>query len=105
MDDFESLSVTAPDTLVPHLSERSRIFVYPWPVDVIPDPENIDSRLSFDCPPPEVLVERPEFITERWQDVMDGVPYRTDHEFDLVTMWRAETPIPPGTCQSQYARE
>ena len=103
MDDFMSLSISAPDTLVPHLSERRDIFMYPWPADTFSDPDNVDSRLSFDCPPPEVLAQRPDLVTQAWVTVLEETPHQQVGTFGQMSVWRAVDPVPEGECTARYS--
>lgn len=98
----DSLSVTAPDTLVPHLSERRNVFVYPFPVDRFPDRERFESRLSFQCPPPNVIVERADFLTPQWTSTMTSVGYERVVTRDRVSVWVSVEPMPDKPCSAQY---
>lgn len=104
VEGIESLSLTGPTLLLPHFTERSNVFLYPYPTDVYRDPDGRESNpsLHMDCPPPNLLVALPESLTPAWETTIEDVGYSRIATTGRFAIWIADHPQPEEPCSAAY---
>jgi uncharacterized membrane protein len=81
--------VAAQDPLVPHLSHREQIYLFPWvPEDVRPDYVVLDREMG--TYPVEVDAYRSLFY-----DLLAGTEYKVDHQVDSLYVFRYVGDVSP----------
>lgn len=97
-------SMSLPDLLVPHYSERSNIFVYPHPADVQRDERAKEPAISihFDCPEPNFVVASPGSLSPSWHHTLEDGYTRTDFTLSRLVLWTREDLAPDDPCSASY---
>lgn len=100
----DTASMSLPGVLVPHYSERSNVFIYPFPVDVWRDSEGEEPPLSinFACPEPNFVVARPQSITPPWNQAMEVGYTRTEFASGRVSLWTRDSLAGNEPCTAVY---
>lgn len=103
----EAASMSVPPRLVAHYSERSNIFIHPFPLDVWDDSrdEQPPFGIRFNCPDPTIVVTHPPTLETEWEAVLSS-DYRNhalpDNAFEI---WVRNEPLPDRPCAAVRTSE
>lgn len=99
-------SMSLPDLLVPHYSERSNIFIYPHPADVRRDERanELATSIHFDCPEPNFVVASPGSLSPSWHHTLEDGYTRTDFTSSQLVLWIRGDPAPDDPCSASYTK-
>lgn len=97
-------SMSLPDLLVPHYSERSNIFIHPHPADVRRDERGneLATSIHFDCPEPNFVVASPDSLSPSWHHTLEDGYSRTDFTLSQLALWIREDLAPDDPCSASY---
>jgi uncharacterized membrane protein len=104
VDGYRTTSLTAPSHLVPHLSERENIFVYPEPLHRS-DTDDLDQYadvVTFDCPAPNIVISL-RSRDDQWQALLDS-DYDLVGADDALPVWKRVTSLPNDPCEATWHR-
>lgn len=97
IDGSESLSISAPHLLVPHLSERPNIFIHPFPIGLSEDNEQESGLYNYDCPLPNIVVATPGTLTPEWVETLSDA-YTQQETSGPIGIWVSDDRIPDKPC-------
>lgn len=99
IDGHESLSLAAPSHLIPHLSERNNVFIYPEP-EARPDRDQYGGLLALQCPAPNIVVTISQ-PSPPWDATLE-----TDYELhataEKVLIWRRSNTTADDPCDAVW---
>jgi len=102
IEDGRSLSLAAPSRLLPHLSERRNVFIYPSPLD---RHQNASSGYQFvdiveyQCPQPNIVIVDERSGAARWSAALTESYERFGGSGDY-SVWRRNTESPDTPCSA-----
>jgi len=100
--DVATASMSLPAALVAHYSERSNIFIHPFPVDVWRDSNGNEAPLTidFDCPEPSLIVASPSLLTQPWVEAIERSYARSDFGKEQLALWSRSPRLPSDPCSA-----
>ena len=104
LDESGSSSIAAPPRLVPHLSERPNIFLFPSPVDqhagsAAPFP--FKDIVVFDCPAPNIVIVDESETVDTWPELLQS-HYRLVDDSGQYQVWMANNPVGNAPCSADW---
>lgn len=102
--DHSTASMSVPPRLVAHFSERSNIFIHPFPIDVWSE-KGIEPPYSirFDCPEPTLVVAHLTSLDSTWESVLDESYSATNLEGNSFEVWTRDSPLANQPCTATRA--
>jgi uncharacterized membrane protein len=105
VDRTATLSVSAPPRLVPHMSERSNVFLFPSPIDQhqgFAAPIHFREAVEYECPPPTVAIIDEAEPVSAWSGVLRS-QFRLVEDFGQFSVWRADQDQPDKPCKANWS--
>lgn len=98
----EHISMTMPQNLVPHYSERHNIFMYPHPVDIWRSSTGEPAELStvFTCPEPTVLVAPEQVLSDSWRQAVGSNYTLVSDSPQPYSVWMRDDALPDTPCSA-----
>ena len=100
----EGSSLSAPSRLLPHLTERQNVFIFPSPFDGHPDDNSgyaLVERVDFACPPPNLVVQSALAQAPRWEQER-AVGYQEVDSHGTYSVWHSEEPFGNEPCSAVW---
>lgn len=101
IEGIERLSVSAPSHVVPHLSERENIFIYPEPISRSQNVEDDQyaGALDFACPQPNVVVTIGQ-ENESWSAILEESYEPLDQ--GALSVWKRRVETTNDPCRAEW---
>lgn len=106
VDPTHQASISVPSLLVPQLSERRHVFIFPSPIDPHEGDasfSDLRDRVTFDCPAPEIVVRDIRANVKEWPGILRD-EYRLVADMGTLEVWTRTDETDDGPCSATWTQ-